>query len=70
MYTSKYFLKSSKISSELCIKSEEEFRLWQELKNLYNDVICVAQDNPKEKVELIKDFSIRDKEIYISKYKI
>lgn len=38
MYTTEFLLKNSRIVTELCIKSKEEYRLWQELKRINSDV--------------------------------
>lgn len=61
MYTSQYLLKNSRIVSELCIRSKEEFRLWWELKNLYKDVVCVAEDESNA----IKGFSVDGMDVYM-----
>ncbi|MBU3191323.1 hypothetical protein K9O30_06755 [Clostridium bowmanii] len=34
MYTTEYLLNNAAIVTELCIKSKEEYRLWQELKRI------------------------------------
>jgi len=34
IYTTEYLLNNSSIVTELCIKSKEEYRLWQEIKRI------------------------------------
>ena len=34
IYTTEYLLHNAEIVTELCIKSKEEYRLWQELKRI------------------------------------
>lgn len=70
MYTTDYLLKNSEISSELCIKSEQEFRLWQEIKNLHKEIDCVLEYDSQNKVGLIKGFTLYNKQFLISKNKL
>lgn len=34
LYTTEFLLNNANVVTELCIKSKEEYRLWQELKRL------------------------------------
>ncbi|MFW5647544.1 MAG: DUF2357 domain-containing protein, partial [Candidatus Alkaliphilus sp. MAG34] len=69
LYTSDYLLKNAKTVSELCIKDEEEFRLWMELKRLDSEVTAMSEDKI-HKGSNIKGFSIGGRDIYIIEDKI
>lgn len=69
LYTTDYLLKNAKTVSELCIKDEEEFRLWMELKRLDNEVMAMSE-NKIHKSTSIKGFTIGNKDIYIIDDKI
>ncbi|HZJ76128.1 MAG TPA: nuclease domain-containing protein, partial [Oscillospiraceae bacterium] len=69
LYTTDYLLKNAKTVSELCIKHEEEFRLWMELKRLDSEVEAMSE-NKIDKKSSIKGFSIGIKDIYIIEDKI
>ena len=69
LYTTDYLLKNAKTVSELCIKDEEEFRLWMELKRLDNEVTIISEGKIHKKTS-IKGFSIGDKDIYVVDDKI
>lgn len=38
LYTTEFLLKNARIVTELCIKSKEEFRLWQELRRINSNI--------------------------------
>jgi len=59
----------TKTVSELCIKDEEEFRLWMELKRLDSEVTAMSEDKI-HKGSSIKGFSIGGRDIYIIEDKI
>ena len=69
LYTTDYLLKNAKTVSELCIKDEEEFRLWMELKRLDSEVTAMSEDKI-HKGSNIKGFSIGGRDIYIIEDKI
>lgn len=75
MYTSNYLLYNAQTIAELCIKSEEEFRLWKEIKNLQMEFDTVVEsdnssEDNSEDIKYIKGFTFGDKEIYIADNKI
>lgn len=71
IYTTEYLLYNAETVSELCIKSEEEFRLWMELKNLQNEVAALIEHKKViENTSSIKGFSFGNKEIYFAGDKI
>ena len=64
LYTSEYLLNKSKYIHELCIKSKEEFRIWEELKRITDEkYIMVSGDNDLSKIE---GFKVKENEILIS----
>jgi len=69
LYTTDYLLKNAGTVSELCIKDEEEFRLWMELKRLDSEVMAMSEDKI-HKGSSIKGFSIGGRDIYIIEDKI
>ena len=70
LYTTDYLLNNAKTVSELCIKEEEEFRLWMELKRLDREAITISSGNNINKNTKLKGFSIGNKDIYIVDDKI
>lgn len=64
IYTSEYLLNNSENMHELCIKSKEEFRIWEELKRITDDKnIMISSDNDLSKIE---GFKVKENEIFIS----
>ena len=64
MYTTDYLLHHTEIVSELCIRSEEEFRLWMELKRIDEKSEAIIGRKSLEDRTTIEGFSIGDKQIF------
>ena len=73
IYTTEYLLHNAAIVTELCIKSKDEYRLWQELKRISSSTETEIGEK-LDKDSRIKGFSIEDQlvkvnylfEIYLS----
>ncbi|MBU3191308.1 hypothetical protein K9O30_06680 [Clostridium bowmanii] len=65
MYTAEYLLNNAEIVTELCIKSKEEYRLWQELKRISSTTETETSKDINKDSE-IKGFSIEGMRIGIS----
>ncbi|MGH4120885.1 DUF2357 domain-containing protein [Clostridium sp.] len=65
MYTTEYLLNNAEIVTELCIKSKEEYRLWQELKRV-SSLTETETSRDINKDSGIKGFSIEGMRIGIS----
>ncbi|MBX4261291.1 hypothetical protein KTC96_06620 [Clostridium estertheticum] len=64
MYTTEYLLHNAVIVTELCIKSKEEYRLWQELRRR-SSLTETEIDGTIDKDSRIKGFSIEGMRIFI-----
>ena len=57
MYTTEYLLNNAEIVTELCIRSKEEYRLWQELKRI-SSLTETETDKSINRDSSIEGFSI------------
>ncbi|MBX4271857.1 hypothetical protein [Clostridium estertheticum] len=64
IYTTEYLLHNAKIVTELCIKSKEEYRLWQELRRI-SSLTETEIGGSIDKDSRIKGFSIEGMRIFI-----
>jgi Uncharacterized conserved protein len=65
IYTTFYLLKNAGSVTELCIKSKEEFRIFLELKRLYNE-ISIEGDKIIDAESGIKDFNLEGINIVVN----
>ncbi|MBC2579179.1 hypothetical protein [Clostridium sp. DJ247] len=65
LYTTEFLLKNAAIVTELCIKSKEEYRLWQELKRI-NSNVYTKGDKHISKDSKINGFSIQGIDITVA----
>ncbi len=65
IYTTKYLLDNSSYVHELCISSEDEFRVWQELRRI-TDKKNELKESTDNEFNSFEGFKIKDKEILIS----
>ncbi len=65
LYTSEFLLKNSSVVTELCIKSKEEYRLWQELRRI-NSEVTAKIDGQIGYESKINGFSINGLEITVA----
>jgi len=64
IYTTEYLLHHAEIATEICIKSKEEYRLWQELKRI-SSLTETEIGERIDKHSRIKGFSIEGMKIFI-----
>lgn len=64
IYTTLYLLNNARNVTELCIKTKEEFRIFNELKRFYDEAV-IETDNDIESEISIKVFNINDINIII-----
>ena len=64
IYTTEYLLHNAAIVTELCIKSKDEYRLWQELKRISSSTETEIGEK-LDKDSRIKGFSIEGMKIFI-----
>ncbi|WP_298836117.1 hypothetical protein [Clostridium sp.] len=64
IYTTEYLLHNAEIVTELCIKSKEEYRLWQEFKRI-SSLTETEIGESINKNSRIKGFSIEGMKIFI-----
>ena len=64
LYTTEFLLKNASIVTELCIKSKEEYRLWQEMKRI-SSMINTEMEKSISDSSSIKGFSIEGMKIFI-----
>ncbi|MGV8984550.1 MAG: hypothetical protein ACOH2C_25560, partial [Clostridium sp.] len=69
LYTTEYLLNNASIVTELCIKSKEEYRLWQELKRI-SSLTETKIEKSINKDSSIEGFSIEGMKIFIKDEKI
>jgi hypothetical protein len=66
MYTSYFLLKNSKYISELCIKSMEEFYIWQELLRIHDRVQIKINTNDLNITTILDGFSIKQFDVRVN----